>query len=122
MSNVSFLSLLIVAALSAALPGPALAADDMPSGAAPAAPLHGPSANALRFQVKAPPATVLKSVKLHVTVIPPTGIVAVYGSPPGEPVIVKGEADIDLPTTGPLISIDNAGGATDVDAKVLSYR
>ena len=92
------------------------------SSSAPAQ--SGPSSQAKRIEVGVPAGAVLESVSLRVAITPPKGVVVIYGSPTSSRgVRVHGPAeDVEVPTTEPVIYVDEADGATGYSIAMLRYK
>jgi hypothetical protein len=84
----------------------------------------GPSSQAKRIEVGVPAGAVLESVTLRVAITPPKGVVIIYGSPASSRgVRVHGPAkDVEVPTTEPVIYVDEADGATGFSIATLRYK
>jgi hypothetical protein len=84
----------------------------------------GPSNRAKRIEVGVPAGAVLESVTLRVAITPPKGVVVIYGSPTSSRgVRVHGPAeDVEVPTTEPVIYVDEADGATGFSIATLRYK
>jgi hypothetical protein len=84
----------------------------------------GPSNRAKRIEVGGPAGAVLQSVILRVAIAPAKGAVVIYGSPTSSRrVRVHGPAaDVEVPTTEPVIYVDEADGATGFSIATLRYK
>jgi hypothetical protein len=84
----------------------------------------GPSSQAKRIEVAVPAGAVLQSVTLRVAITPAKGAVVIYGSPTSRSgVRVEGPAkDVEVPTTEPVIYVDEADGATGFSIAALRYK
>jgi hypothetical protein len=80
--------------------------------------------NSFKADLSAPTGGVLKSIRIRVSVQPPTGAVLVYGGPLYDsPVRFDGPTtDKDVPTVEPIVYIQKIDGTTDFEVWTLGWE